>query len=93
MLMPGSHPRSTISRPQMEPLERKSLQLAGLSGGPNTSQGTQFEDASRSAFKFPAQSQKQTSPCFGGFAKCSQSNFLVCPCHQHGGMTLVHPME
>lgn len=53
MLVPGSHPVSTISRAQMEPLERKSLQLADLSGSPNTSQGTQVENASRSALKFP----------------------------------------
>ena len=53
MLVPGSHPASTISRAQMEPLERKSLQLANLSGSPNTSQGTQVENASRSALKFP----------------------------------------
>ena len=36
MLVPGSHPGSIISRAQMEPLERKSLQLADLSGSPNT---------------------------------------------------------
>ena len=36
MLVPGSHLVSIISRAQMEPLERKSLQLADLSGSPNT---------------------------------------------------------
>ena len=53
MLVPGSHPASTISRAQMEPLERKSLQLANLSGRQTPVREHQVENASRSALKFP----------------------------------------
>lgn len=47
MLMPVSHPRGTISRAQMVPLERKSLQLAVLYDSTYIRQGTQVGNASR----------------------------------------------
>ena len=71
----------------MTPLERKSLQVAGLSGNTYISQATQVGNA---VVKVPSSVQvTEPTPCFGRSAKRRQSN-LICPCHQHGGVTSAH---